>query len=264
MPAFPQVTREQIFKTQEEMDRRLNDAGIGKRALHMLRWSNMLDMGELESIREPYEQWKRSEVDILADCPACEANLEVTLLVQLKDDEEALKKAQPLLREKLSCAEVPEATFGVIMPSLIRLGKLKEAKKYHDIAYPRICDNRVYLLTMAGLLLYLGHVDDIETGLKHIERHTPWAVQESDRIALFKYLSATSAFLEKASRMQADIKLILPKEYSFKSATNEYNTKALADEFRREAQRVADQLDGRNQNPFYSNVIDEMRELVGC
>lgn len=119
-----------------------------------------IDMGEKERAQGAYDRWqeeKSKEGADLNDCEACEVTEMVNYHNFIGEYEKAIALAEPILAGELSCAEVPELTYGPVIESLIALDKVDEAKALLEEALNRINshENKIEFLPKLIELSYL-------------------------------------------------------------------------------------------------------------
>lgn len=130
--AYPQISRQQIGDMLEDMQRRYTRLGISLRPVHYLRWTNGMRMGDLDLAMAEAEKWYAAPRDHFADCTACERNKHAELAIRLGKNEEALELARAILAGKLKCESIPHSTYALVLKPLMRLGRIDEARHYHE------------------------------------------------------------------------------------------------------------------------------------
>ena len=263
LPAFPQISRAQIERMQDDFHARLLRQGSGLRAAHYMRWSMLAEMGCFDEALRHFELWRASPYDWLADCRACERNKQVRLLIRLHRNEEALADAGPILAGKLRCAEIPHLTLGHIMVPLLRLGRREEAREHHAKGYRLVSKNPEFLWIVARHLMFLVADDDLAKGVKLLERHLPWALTTMSLDRRFLFYVASSLLLEKLAATGKPRKLRLPRELPSYREDDLYAPAELAGWFREEARVLAARFNDRNGNRFFTEQEQGCRQLVG-
>lgn len=258
IPAFPQVTREQIARMQQDFERRLLRLGYSPRPAYYLRWSNAMRMGRWEELSGDVEQWRSAPRDDLADCLACECNKCVELCVRRGQDEAALHEAAPILDGRQSCAEIPHVTLAILLRPLLRLKRLDQAARLHRQGYRLIATNREFAGRIAEHLLFLVRARKLEKAARLFERHLPWALETANLDNRFLFYSAAELFLEsaEAGKRWPNACRHLPDELAG------LDSAGLADWFRSQAADLAAQFDRRNGNAYYAEQLQDARRLA--
>lgn len=263
LPAFPQVSREQIAGMQDDMERRYEERSYSLRPVHYMRLSNAMRMGKFDEAMAHREKFKEARRDWMADCAACERDKEVELMARRKQDSKSLTLAKPILAGKLSCLEVPELTYGMLMRPLLRRGELQTAEEFHEKSYRRITRNRDYLGCAAEHLLYLVRAERFQKAVPVMQRHLRWSVDTANLDAKFCFFASVMTLNEALSRRKSKTrKLKLPKQLSCYREDGTYVPAELAIWFQNEAEKLAAQFNERNGNDYYTRQVEETRELA--
>ncbi len=263
MPNYAHIDSQKIAGLQDDMARRLEQGGYSPRPVHYLRWSNAMRMGDFDKAQAEVELWQSSQRDELADCQACEEDKYIEWLGRTDRSEAAVQKAEELMNGKLSCAEVPELTFGHIIRSYWRLGRIRDLKSKQKRWYRRIKDNREFLSGAAEHLLFVSATGDLPTALAMFEHHAPWIADTTNEDHKFRFYAATSVLFDKlATESPAGVKVQVPKELAVFRADSNYSPRDLAQWFRAEAESLAGQFNRRNGNNYYTDLLTEADDLV--
>ena len=75
-------------------------------------------------------QWTEAGISYGNDCVACDRNAQVRYMAFLGKDQKALEAAAPLLQGRMTCSQVPQATYGKVLLPLLRLGRVEVAATY--------------------------------------------------------------------------------------------------------------------------------------
>src|SRR5262249_53534932 len=124
---FPQITMRQILDAFADMEKRYTRAGLGLRPLWQQKTDLAMNVGDRPTAQENYCRWSRSRRGIGSDCPACERSFQVRYLLDAGRPRQALKTAEPLLLERMRCAEVPHSTYARVLLPLVRTGEVERA-----------------------------------------------------------------------------------------------------------------------------------------
>jgi tetratricopeptide (TPR) repeat protein len=265
LPSFPQISRAQIERSQNDMERRYREAGYSLRPVHYMRWSNHMHMGDLELARQHHAEWERAIRDELADCRACEINKTVDLLIRLNENEQAIEHARPLFAGRLKCTHVPDETYGLIVRPLLRLGRLDEALEYHRKGYRRLQSNPTYLNAVAEQMLVLVRAGEQAKAVKIFERHLPAAVDTADFWNRFLFYSAATNLFASLADSRRRRKLRIPRwpALDFYRPDDSYDCGEVATWFRGATAQLATRFNERNGNDYFHQWIAENERLAG-
>ena len=190
-----------------------------------------IDMGDAREAKANYELWKKLAKDDMADCEACETSDEIAYLYFVGEYEAALSLAAPILSGELTCAEVPHATYAPILFSMIKTGKIEEAKALLPKAAATIESNPRVINMVAPLIEIAVRLGERETALNLARKHSAAILDGNDDLNDLRFFIAVSAFGDES----------------------DYKT----------ALRLAGEFDARNGNTFYSDYLNEFYAEFG-
>ena len=185
-------------------------------------------MGDAREAKANYELWKKLAKDDMADCEACEASDEIAYLNFAGEHAAALKLAEPLLSGELSCSEVPHITYAPILFSMIKTGKIEEAKTLLPKASATIESNPRVINQIAPLIEIAVRLDERETALSLARKHSHAILDSNDDLNDLRFFIAVSAFGDESN----------------------YKT----------ALELAGKFDARNQNFYYADYLNKFYE----
>ena len=263
--AYPQVARSKIESLLDDMQRRYQEAGYSQRSVHNLRLSNAIHTGDFDTADEAFSLWKKSKIDYMADCRACEEDRVVEYFAGKEDDEAAINHAAKLFAGEVKsgwrCDDVPRITIAHVVRPYLRLGRPEKVREIHEAWYPKLEDNRGFLDAISELLLFWVSQKNFEIALELFEKHAAWSdTPNQDRRLLF--LLASWQLFDKLTDKQSEVTVLVPKSMSVHNSSGTYSTKALSDWFLKESQELAAQFDERNQNRFCSGWLDKTEQIA--
>ena len=181
-----------------------------------------IDMGDTREAKANYELWKKLAKDDMADCEACEASGEHAAVLEF---------AAPILSGELTCAEVPHTTYAPILFSMIKTGKIEEAKALLPKAAATIESNPRVINEIAPLIEIAVRLDERETALNLARKHSAAILDGNDDLNDLRFFIAVSAFGDE----------------------NDYKV----------AVEIAGKFDARNGNTYYSDYLNEFYAEFG-
>jgi len=190
-----------------------------------------IDMGDTREMRANYELWKKLAKDDMADCEACEASDEIAYLNFAGEHAAALELAAPILSGELTCGEVPHTTYAPILFSMIKTGKIEEAKALLPKAAATIESNPRVINEIAPLIEIAVRLDERETALSLARKHSAAILEGNDDLNDLRFFIAVSAFGDES----------------------DYKT----------ALELAGKFDARNQNFYYADYLNKFYEEFG-
>ena len=190
-----------------------------------------IDMGDTREAKANYELWKKLAKDDMADCEACEASDEIAYLNFAGEHAAALELAAPILSGELTCGEVPHTTYAPILFSMIKTGKIEEAKALLPKAAATIESNPRVINEIAPLIEIAARLDERETALNLACKHSAAILDGNDDLNDLRFFIAVSAFGDES----------------------DYKT----------ALELAGKFDARNGNTYYSDYLNEFYAEFG-
>ena len=190
-----------------------------------------IDMGDAREAKANYELWKKLAKDDMNDCEACEASDEIAYLNFAGEHEAALELAEPILSGELTCGEVPHTTYAPILFSMIKTGKIEEAKALLPKAAATIESNPRVINEIAPLIEIAVRLDERETALSLARKHSAAILDGNDDLNDLPFFIAVSAFGD-----ESDYKIAL---------------------------EIAGKFDARNGNTYYSDYLNEFYAEFG-
>jgi hypothetical protein len=263
LSGFPQISRQQIEAMLADMEIRFEEAGSTLHAVYQQKRDVLMDMGDREAAAQANDELARIERDWLSDCKACIADIEVEHRVLDGADEEALEKAAPILRGRLSCAEVPQRTYAKVLLPLLRLGRPDEAMSFHLKGYRLIAGNPGNFITHIALHMeFLALTGNLAKAVKLIEKHLPSALENPSLGKRFDFFLACRLVLDMLlAEDKKALKLRLPSTFPLYESKGRYLISNLIAWFANQTQDLAKRFDRRNGNPFFSQKIADLEEL---
>jgi len=242
------VPAEQVESLLEDLRRRYREYGVSDRTYWYYRFRLSMYMGRLEEAGEYVKEFRKLKRDEMSDCSACELDEQVHYLVLLGKDEEALKKAKPIIEGRQRCAEVPHATLPQLLVPLQRLGRTEEAEEMQRKSYSLIRQNVKFIQQFGEHIGYLSIVDP-QRALPILERHLPQAETHEDPLNRMMFYWNTAALLNKLRRTGEAFVLNLPPSSRFSFLADQ--PEELQAKLEQEAFATAEALDTRNGNGYY-------------
>jgi len=190
-----------------------------------------IDMGDAREAKANYELWKKLAKDDMADCEACETSDEIAYLNFASEHAAALELAAPILSGELTCGEVPHTTYAPILFSMIKTGKIEEAKALLPKAAATIESNPRVINMVAPLIEIAIRLDERETALNLARKHSAAILEGNDDLNDLRFFIAVSAFGDE----------------------NDYKI----------ALEIVGKFDARNGNTYYSDYLNEFYAEFG-
>nr|WP_314870400.1 hypothetical protein [uncultured Campylobacter sp.] len=222
------IEKELIDEVNEAMLFYYEHMELSLAAYYKALMNQNIDMGDAREAKANYELWKKLAKDDMADCEACEASGEIAYLNFVGEHAAALELAAPILSGELTCAEVPHTTYAPILFSMIKTGKIEEAKALLPKAAATIESNPRVINEIAPLIEIAVRLDERETALNLARKHSTAILEGNDDLNDLRFFIAVSAFGDES----------------------DYKT----------ALELAGRFDARNQNFYYADYLNKFYE----
>jgi hypothetical protein len=239
-------------------------------AVHDHRCKLAHHLGDADALVRSRDLLLRTERDWLSDCRACVADNEIMYLLFLQRDDEALAAAEPILRGRLKCIDVPHRTLARLLLPLVRLGRADQAKDLHRRGYPLVRANPSGQLSpLAEHIVYLT-LTQLRQAARTFERFLPVALTAVELDRRFEFFRAGRFLLRvwmEQSPPQA-WKLRLPVAAKGDDDAEDpvpQDPDRLADWLDERLDDLARQFDDRNGNNHFRQQLgepDEWHKLV--
>ncbi|MFX3650989.1 MAG: hypothetical protein ACE3K2_04215 [Paenibacillus sp.] len=254
MPDFPEISREKIMELLEDFGRRFNSYGYSERSYWYYRFRIFMDFGELEEAGRSYDKFRTLDRDFMSDCEACEQDEIMRYFLLKGDDEKVLEAAQPILKGRMSCAEIPHLTLSEILMPLYRLGRTAEADKHQAKGYRLIKGENDFVQSFSEQMEYLTLTNPAK-GIDILEETLMLAADHEDAYAKMMYYAKAAPLLRRwaEDKESEGYRLRLPASFPYEGEPGDLLK--LADYFAEHAQTVAAKFDQRNGNRHVSSLI---------
>ncbi len=257
--SFPEIERSQIDELLEDMRRRYLEFGYSDYTYHYYKFVIAMDYGELDVAEQALNQLKTMQRDDLSDCDACEQTEFVDFWVQRGNDEKALEMAKPIMKGKMSCAEVPHVTLPKILMPLYRKGDQAEADRWEKKSYKLVHDNTDFVMAIGEHIGYLT-ITDPYRALELFEKHVHWTDLNEAPIDKMLFHAYASGMFKRLAQETVQFNVKLPSSYPHPEHATDVNR--LAEHYSELATTVAGQLDRRNGNSYYSQYVARLMDTV--
>ena len=208
LPRDLNASQENIQEANQEMQQWYERYKFSPSMLHKsLMEQNML-MGNVDAVREHYQKWQDNEHDGMNDCPACEQSTQIRYYHFIRDYNQVLELAKPILAGELTCAEVPHVCYYYIIHSLIQTNQPERARHLLDHAIEHLDQERQEYIHLIPQLIQLYYpLGDPDTAEELINEYNDdiFAASQTDILTYWQYLLAIIPQNEDALESARDI-----------------------------------------------------------
>ncbi|OMF14446.1 hypothetical protein BK131_13420 [Paenibacillus amylolyticus] len=252
LSSFPEVSRDKIMELLEDFGQRFKSFGYSERSYWYYRFRISMDLGELEEAGSSYAKFRTMDRDFMSDCEACEQDEMMRYFILTGDDEKVLEMAKPILKGRMSCAEIPHLTLSEILMPLYRLGRTAEADKHQQKGYRLIKGQNDFVRSFAEQMDYLARTNPAK-GIDVLEESLVFAMANEDPFAKMLFYARTAPLLRRWADETPEYRLRLPASFPYEGDPGDL--RKLADYFAGYAQTAADKYDQRNGNRHVSSLL---------
>lgn len=252
---FYQISVEKAEEYFEEFRKRCLKYGLSLRTYYMKKafFYSKVSPDKASELIKPFRE---SERDELSDCFACEASFDIHLELEFGSEEKAIAMLRDMIRRNISCAKVPEDTYGECVEHFTRTGNLKEAEHYAELLMPMIKTNNNFLMEISQIMLLKAFTNP-NAAYSIFCRYTELFCKTKNPAMRFWFAHASARFFEGIEAPeQPTIKMKLPRTFELYSESGEYDIAEMKAYFRGIAKDIAEKFDKRSGNSYYSDILN--------
>ena len=260
---FYQVSIKQFENISEDMKRRFLEAGYSLRPYYVYQFDfyKYIDWEKAEYF---YQEFKKCKRDGMCDCVACERNDEVEYLLECGNIDQAKKKAKVLFDRRMTCAEVPEATYGEFLRYYnLQLCKgeldcLQEAEKCCKEVNNAVRRRGIILEFFGDVMLFYALTNQGKAldWFKHF-----WSLYETNKNPIYKLYFAFGMirFLKQLQEEKNSYRMKLPNCFPLFQEDGNYNLEELREYYESYARSCAQKFDARNGTTHFMDLYEMIR-----
>lgn len=254
---FPQVSKKRIYEMLDDLEQRALKAGYGLRAVTSQRYRAEKFWDDREKAVRYFHKLEELPPDKLSNCPLCETDERVSFAIYCGNDARALDLADPIFKGDEKCGSVPHRTYANVLLPMIRLGRQKEALRYHLKSYSLIANNKAFLDKVADHMICLALTENFKEASALVEAHCVWTETTRDLFAHFRFFRAAWLLFELLAEQNTWINLDMERSSPLYSDDSLYQCADLAAWFKQKAEGIARRFDERNETDFFMRTITE-------
>lgn len=194
---FPEVPLDRTYAVLDDMERRYRDGGHSLHAVHGCREKVARHLGDREAAATWYARWHAAARDELSDCEGCDPTAKVAHLGWQGRDEEAVAVAAPVLEQRVTCQEQPQAMLSELLPIYLRSGRHEEARDAHLRAYRAMRTELADLEDLGTHIEFCARSGNEPRGLEIVERHLNWLDRAPNPYAGMRFAAAAALLLRR-------------------------------------------------------------------
>ncbi|MEC4112774.1 hypothetical protein VSO92_01425 [Myroides pelagicus] len=250
------IPLEQVLEIGEDLKARLTKNGYSLRAYYNVMTGLHLHLRDYAKAQEYVALADNEVIDDMTNCPACELDTKVEILVDLGKMEEALAKAQDLINKKLTCYSMPFQTFCCFAYNLYLLED-DRATTYFDKALEEYYAHDKYDssvgYSMAQLICYMHATNHPDTWT-FFSRVAEWQLGAED-----VHIYSFARYMSVITKGKGEVNLALSPQLPYYRADGVYDISVLHAYFKQLAFEYADAFDRRNkQDGVYRQEVESL------
>ncbi len=262
----PAVSKEQALELSEGFGTFIQDQGYSMHAVHGVRFTLALRMGDPVAAHEELVKWRATPRDEVSDCLQCDPERQITEAVVAKDWERAVATAVPLLDIREGCRNQPAGVQALSMIPLLMSGRPEAAWECHVRSYRQHRRNAEYMDLLGQHMEFLVLSGRWQRALDILRDSIALTSRAESAALLFDYLKgAALAAREAVDRdlgKHAFRALCTGQSQWHQGPRLDVNTplEDVASELKEWLFSIAALFDARNGNDFYTSCAGEVLE----
>jgi hypothetical protein len=262
LDTMPQVTKGQIEQSLQDFGSRCEAGGFTTYAADKLRWALAISMGDVDGARAAFDRFEKAKRDDLGDCIACVQDEIVRHFAFIGDPERALQAAEPVLKRKMQCKEIPHRTYARVLEPMFELGQWEKAADCHRKGLRLIQRNPEFLEHQAQHMTFLCLTANFTKALTSMAQYLPSALAAIPLNQLAFLRSALFTLMCAGRQGTQTVKIVLPESISFFRPDGNYPLSELHSALRPLAVELATQFDARNGNRWQTEQLTRLASLT--
>lgn len=258
---YPSIGRAQIRDMLADMERRYTAAGFGLHPVHQTAREVYRYMGDIPAAKAAHALVKKSPRDALSNCPACEEQNQLKYYLTLGKPATAIKKAEPLVDGRMSCAQVPHVTYSYLLLPVLFAGDPATAVEYHRRGVRMLGTNPKHVANAAFHLIFLAVTDNLPAAARYLEKHLGNGLATTCPAWRFDFASAAAFALDRLIARPRQLRVRVPAGAALPAGLDPTDLTALRDYFRGEAREVAAAFNARNGNDAFTRRLADVDAL---
>lgn len=255
---FYQVSIQQFENISADMKRRFLEAGYSLRPFYVYQYRFYKNI-DREKAEQFYQEFQKCKRDDMSDCAACERNHEVGHLLECGNIDMARKKAKVLFDRRMTCGEIPEATYGTFLRyynlKLCEGGQdcLEEAQKCCEEVKNAIRQKGIVSEYSGDVLLFYSLTNPKKAldWFKHF-----WTFYESNKNPNTKLYFALGMirFVKRLQEKKDSYRMKLPNSFPLYQENGNYDLMQLREHYESYALSCAQKMDNRNGTTHFMDI----------
>jgi hypothetical protein len=258
---YPTVGRGQIREMLADMERRYRAAGAGLHPVHQTAREVYRFMGDMPAAKAAHALVRQSPRDALSNCRACEEHAQVKYYLGVGKPAQAVKKAEPLVAGRMTCAQVPHVTYSYLLLPVLFAGDPATAAEYHRRGVRLLGTNPKFVSNRAWHLIFLAVTDNLTAAARYLEKQLGTGLATTCPAWRFDFAAAAAFVLDRLIARPRQLRVRVPAGAALPADVDPTDLTALRDHFRGDAQELAAAFDARNGNDHFARQLAALDAL---
>ncbi len=253
---YYQVSLDQIERYFERFEQYIQKFHYTMRTYYLKKYKVYRDIDEKTAL-EAYDQFDKYKRTDLSDCAACEASERAKKLIHFGDIETAVKMLNKMISDNMSCAEVPQVTYGAFAYEFAKRGMYTEAEHYAELMLPMVKGNETNFMREIAYVISLKANTDPECAyILFCECAGNYSRMKTPAHRFYFAAAAYRVFSRLESMGVKQIHPRISPDFELFDSSGIYDVTLLKDYFYNAASDIAKKFDERNSNTVYSDELE--------
>ncbi|EUJ44534.1 tetratricopeptide repeat protein [Listeria fleischmannii] len=206
IPYFDSISKIQIEALLKDMKLKFEQQNFSLQPYYKVKTLVSIYTGDKEGAAIYFDKWQHTKGDYMSDCKACDTHEKAHYYVFMGEYKKAIQIAQPILKGKQKCAEVPHLTYGIMAEANLALGNIEEAEECIKKGYPLVKGHSGLLLPLASIIRTLVKLGKNKEALEVFKENEQivWG-NESNLTSFLVLLAAYPLIQEENKRKQIEM-----------------------------------------------------------
>lgn len=255
-PEYYQISIEQMDKYFERFKEYIDKFGYTLRTYYLEMYWAYKDI-DIQKALKAFDEIAKYERTEISDCQACEASLFAKKELTFGSENKAVKMLNEMLDKNMTCAEVPQTTYGDFAREFAKRGMYEEAEHYADLLMPMIRGDEVNFLEHVSSVLILKTFTDMNYALGLFSRCAGFYSRIKNPFLKFCFADASyRLFCEVEKHDVHSLQLRLSSDFELHDQEGVYEVAMLKEFFRKDAVSIAEKFDKRNGNDNFRKRLE--------
>jgi tetratricopeptide (TPR) repeat protein len=255
--SFPEISSGKIKELYRDMKQRFRENGFNLNPYYGLKCLYHTRKGNIKKATKFYKKWIDIPLDKMGDCKACYYSHQITYHIFVKDYNKAIEVFNYIFENNLKCTNVPGPIYSEFLIPYLEIGKLKEAKEFHEKGYAAVSNNFEYIDHIALHMLFSA-ITNLDEAVEIFQKHIGWALETTDKLSQFYFHLSSWVLFERLKKFgHISLKIKLKGERNIFEKHNLDDISDVVAWFKDKTLDLADKFDKRNGTSYYNNLINK-------